>query len=159
MFHGFFPSYFTNTAQDGIFNPFFAFYGGSMYAVLGLLSVLLGNNVVAAQDVMTVAAIGAAYGGLYWIGRQLGLSRLDAHAPSIAFSTCAYYVTDLYGRGDWLEFLAISSIPLLVASGSTGSGGVTGRSAPSCCLSPLGSSSLVATTSPCFGGRSFSFWP
>ena len=65
---------------------------------------------------MSVVAIGAAYGGLYWIGRQLGLSRVYAHAPSIAFTTCAYYVTDLYGRGDWLEFLAVSSIPLLVAS-------------------------------------------
>ena len=49
VFHGIFPSYFTNTA-DGIFNPFFAFYGGSMYALLGVLSVLLGGSVVGAQD-------------------------------------------------------------------------------------------------------------
>ncbi len=115
-FHGLFPSYFTNTTGDGIFNPIFAFYGGSMCAILGNLAFVLGGNVVAAQDAMTVAAIIAAYWGLYWLGRQLGLSRWFAQAPSVAFVTSAYYITNLYGRGDWLEFLAVSSLPILAAN-------------------------------------------
>src|ERR1022692_1949425 len=114
VLHGIFPTYFTNTTGDGIFNPIYAFYGGSVYAVLGVLTFLLGGSVVAAQDLLTVAAIGAAYGGIYWIGRQYGLSTWYAQAPALAFTTSAYFVTDLYGRGDWLEFIAVSSIPLVV---------------------------------------------
>jgi hypothetical protein len=113
--HGVFPSYFTNTAQDGIFNPMYAFYGGSIYAVLGALAFLFGGNVVIAQEILTLMAMGAAYGGIYWACRTAGLSLFYSHVPSMAFVTSAYYITDLYGRGDWLEFLAISSIPLVVA--------------------------------------------
>jgi hypothetical protein len=115
VLHGIFPTYFTNTTGDGIFNPIYAFYGGSVYAVLGVFTFLLGGSVVAAQDLLTVAAIGAAYGGIYWIGRQYGLSTWYAQTPALAFTTSAYFVTDLYGRGDWLEFIAVSSIPLVVA--------------------------------------------
>ena len=115
VLHGFFPSYFTNTTQDGVFDPMFAFYGGPVYTVLGVVGFLLGGNMVIAQDVLTVVAIASAYGGIYWIGRTATLSVWNSHIPSVAFVSCAYYVTDLYGRGDWLEFLAISSIPLVVA--------------------------------------------
>ncbi len=45
-----------------------------------------------------------------------GLGRWRAHVPGIVFITSAYYLTLIYARGDWNEFLAVSAIPLLGAS-------------------------------------------
>ena len=39
-----------------------------------------------------------------------------AHAPAIVFVTSAYYVTNLYGRGAWAEFMAVSALPLVLAA-------------------------------------------
>ena len=61
-------------------------------------------------------AVAAAYAGLVWLARQLGVRSWMAHAPAIAFVTSAYYVTNIYARGAWTEFMATSTIPLLVAS-------------------------------------------
>ena len=57
----------------------------------------------------------SAYGGFYWLGRLAGLGRFVAQVPALIFVTSAYYVTLIYGRGDWPEFVAVSSMPLLVA--------------------------------------------
>src|SRR5262249_13120599 len=64
----------------------------------------------------TVGAMGAAYGGLFWLARQLGVKGLLAHAPAIVFVTSAYYVTTLYGKGAWVEFMAVSMLPLVLAA-------------------------------------------
>jgi uncharacterized integral membrane protein len=39
-----------------------------------------------------------------------------AHAPAIVFVTSAYYVTTLYGKGAWVEFTAVSMLPLVLAA-------------------------------------------
>src|SRR5262249_26069687 len=82
----------------------------------GALAVVLGGSTILAFEVATLAAIAAAYGGLFWLARQLGVKGLLAHAPAIVFVTSAYYVTDLYGRGDWAEFTAVSMLPLVLAA-------------------------------------------
>jgi hypothetical protein len=46
----------------------------------------------------------------------LGVKGLLAHAPAIVFVTSAYYVTDLYGKAAWAEFMAVSALPLLCAA-------------------------------------------
>src|ERR1700681_1968187 len=65
---------------------------------------------------MTLAAIAAAYGGVFWLARQLGVKGVLAHAPALVFVTSAYYATDLYGRGAWAEFMAVSMLPLMLAA-------------------------------------------
>jgi hypothetical protein len=62
-------------------------------------------------------AILGVYGGILWLGREFGLRGLAAHAPALTAVTSAYYVTNLYGRGDWTEFMVTSSLAPLVASG------------------------------------------
>lgn len=52
------------------------------------------------------------------IARDLGVRSWMAHAPALVFVTSAYYVSDLYGRGAWPEFVAVSAIPPLAASGA-----------------------------------------
>ncbi len=109
------PTLFLQT-QQVVFEPLFAFYGGTLFAITGGLGALLGGSTVLAFEIMTVAAIAAAYGGLFWLARQLGVRGIAAHAPAIVFVTSAYYITDLYGRGAWTELLATSMLLLVIAS-------------------------------------------
>ena len=113
------PTFFLHTAQQsgGVFDPFFMFYGGTLYAVTGALSALLGHSPRVAYVISILLGVAASYGGLLWLARQLGARTWMAHAPAVAFVGGAYYVTNLYGRGAWPEFVATAAIPLLVASG------------------------------------------
>jgi hypothetical protein len=110
------PTLFLQTQQEGVFYPLFAFYGGALFAITGALAVALGGSTVLAFEVATLAAMAAAYGGLFWIARQLGVRGAMAHAPALVFVTSAYYITDLYGRGAWAEFMGVSALPLLLAA-------------------------------------------
>jgi hypothetical protein len=110
------PTLFLQTQLLGVFYPIFAFYGGTLFALTGALAVALGGSTILAFEVVTVAAIAAAYGGLFWLARQLGVRGRLAHAPAVVFVTSAYYVSDLYGRGAWLEFIAVSALPLVLAA-------------------------------------------
>jgi hypothetical protein len=109
------PTYFVNSSGTGVFFPVFLFYGGTLYAAVGALAAIIGHA-RAAFFISTALAVIAAYGGLLWLSRQLGARSWRAHAPSIAFVASAYYITNLWGRGDWPELMATSMVPLLVAS-------------------------------------------
>jgi hypothetical protein len=87
-----------------------------LYSSVGSVAAIIGNRPVVAYVAATLVAVTAAYGGLLWLGRQLGLRGWMAHAPALTYVTSAYYVTDLYGRGAWTEFIAVSAIPLVIAS-------------------------------------------
>ncbi len=108
------PVLFTNTGGDGPFYPLFAFYGGTLFVATGLLGAVFG--ILTAYIGVWVLAIAAAYLGTLWLSRQLGLRGLIAHAPAICVITSAYYITNIYARGDWPEFVAVSSVPPLAAS-------------------------------------------
>ena len=110
------PVYFLNLNGAGVFDPWFAFYGGTLYTLTGGLGDLLGGDAVLAFVVVTTLAIAGAYGGTLWLARQLGLRGWIGHAPALVVVTSAYYVTDLYGRGAWPEFVAVSAIAPLLAS-------------------------------------------
>jgi hypothetical protein len=111
------PELFVNTTTLGVFYPLFAFYGGPLYMTTGAISELLGGRGVLAFTLVTLLAIAGVYGGILWLARELGLRGLAAHAPALTALTSAYYTTDLYGRGDWSEFMTISAIAPLLASG------------------------------------------
>jgi hypothetical protein len=99
----------------GIFEPFYGFYGGTLYAVVGGISALLGGHVYPVYIASIGASAAAAYGGMWWLSRQLGLSRWVAHLPAFVAVTAAYYLTDAFARGAWPEFVAISAVPMFVA--------------------------------------------
>jgi hypothetical protein len=113
---GHFPSLFLNTAYS-VFNPIYAFYGGTLFAVTGALSLVLGGAPVQAYVIVTILGFASALGGWYWLARMAGVGRWLALVPGLVFVTSAYYVMLLYVRGDWPEFTAVSTIPLLVAAG------------------------------------------
>jgi hypothetical protein len=109
------PSLFV-TQGARIFYPFYAFYGGTLYALGGLGSLLLGNAPVKAYVLSYIAGLLSAMGGFYWMSRMVGIGRWFAHVPGFVFVTAAYVLTDMYARGAWPEFIAVCSIPLVVAA-------------------------------------------
>jgi hypothetical protein len=112
-----YPSYFLNVSVAlGVFYPFFAFYGGTLYTLTGAAGDVLGGDFVLAYVGITTFAIFAAYAGTWWLARLLGVRGWMTHAPALTVVTSAYYVTNLYGRGAWPEFIATSALAPLVAS-------------------------------------------
>jgi hypothetical protein len=110
------PSLFLNYTY-GVFYPHYAFYGGTLYALAGTLSLLLGNAPMETYILTYLLGFAAAYGGWYWLARNCGLGRWWAHAPGLVFITSSYYLTLIYARGAWPEFIAVSMIPLTIAAG------------------------------------------
>ena len=110
------PSLFIDYSH-AVFYPEYAFYAGTLCVVVGALSLAIGNAPVEAYVTSYLLGFAAAYGGWYWMARMAGLGRWRAHAPGLVFITSAYYLTLIYARGDWPEFIGVSMIPLLLASG------------------------------------------
>jgi len=109
------PSIFLN-AGGAVFYPFYGFYGGSLYSLGGVLSLLLGNAPVQAYILTWILGFAAAYGGLYWLARMAGVGRWLSHVPALVYVTSPYILTLVYARGAWPEFMATSAIPLFVAA-------------------------------------------
>jgi hypothetical protein len=110
------PSLFIDYSHS-VFYPEYAFYGGTLCVAVGTLSLLMGEAPIEAYVASYLVGFAAAYGGWYWMARMAGLGRWRAHAPGLIFITSAYYLTLIYARGDWPEFVGVSMIPLLIASG------------------------------------------
>lgn len=110
------PTLFVHAGKLGVFYPHFAFYGGTLYALGGALSVLLGGHAIAAYLLTWIAGFLIAYGGMFWLGYQAGLRGWQAHVAPVILLTSAYFLGAAYARGAWPETIAVSSIPLLLAA-------------------------------------------
>jgi len=110
------PSLFLNYSR-GIFYPIYAFYGGTIYALAGTLSLMLGDAPLETYILTYFLGFAAAYGGWYWLARSFGVRGWQAHVPGLVFVTSASYLTMIYALGDWPEFLAVSVMPLMIAAG------------------------------------------
>src|ERR1700760_1379720 len=109
------PSLFLDYGGS-VFYPFYAFYGGTIYALAGTLSLLLGHAPTTAYVASYVFGFVASYAGWYWLARTAGLGRWEAQVPALLFISSAYYLTLIYARGDWADFVAVSALPLLAAA-------------------------------------------
>lgn len=108
------PSYFVQSSF-GAFYPWFAFNGGTLYAIAGALAVVIGEHPLAAYLGCYLVSFIVAYGGWLWLGHQVGLAGWRANVPAILFLTSSFYVTNVYGRGDYPEVAGTSAIPLVLA--------------------------------------------
>jgi uncharacterized membrane protein len=111
------PSLFAYN-KAGAFDPHYAFYGGTLYAAAGLLTLAVGS-VKIAFGLSAVLAVGTAYGGWYWLARMARLTPWVAHLPGVLFITSPYYINIIYRTGAWAELVAVSALPMLVASGTS----------------------------------------
>jgi hypothetical protein len=110
------PSLFLDYS-GGVFYPLYAFYGGTLYALAGALSLALGDAPLQSYVVTYLLGFAAAYGGWSWMAHSFGLRGWRAHVPGLVFLTSASYLMLIYGLGDWPEFLAVSAMPLMIAAG------------------------------------------
>jgi len=110
------PSLYVQSSL-GVHLPWFAFYGGTLYALVGGLGALLGMRSLVAYVACYALLVAAAYAGCSWIARQCGLRGWTAHVPGALYVTSAYYVTNAYGRGAFAETAATSAIPVVLAAG------------------------------------------
>jgi hypothetical protein len=81
----------------------------------GALALVVGSP-TAAQVIVYVLVLAAAYGGWLWLGRMAGLRSWQAHVPAVLYVTSAYVITNIYVRQDLPESVATAVIPLLLAS-------------------------------------------
>lgn len=110
------PTLNLHTDYLGVFYPFFTFYGGTLYTIGGAISAALGGQPIVAYVLMWIFGFLIAYGGMLWLSFQAGLSGWQAHAAPLVLITSAYYLTNAYARGAWPELMAVSAIPLVLAS-------------------------------------------
>jgi hypothetical protein len=110
------PSYFLQ-AYQGVYEPFFAFYGGTFYAVTGAVADLIGHHPTVAFCAAIIAAFAGAYAGWTWLAHQAGLRGWRAQMPGLLYVTAPYIITNPFGRGDIPESIGTCAIPLVAASG------------------------------------------
>jgi hypothetical protein len=103
-----------NFNQTGIFDPHFAFYGGTLYVLTALVAIVTGH--VAAFVIAWIMAFAMAEGGFYWLARQAGAGPVVSHAPGVLFISSAWWLSGVYAWGSWGQAVAVSSLVLLVAS-------------------------------------------
>lgn len=103
-----------NFNQTGVFDPHFAFYGGTLYVLAALIALVTGH--VAAFVITWIMAFAMAEGGFYWLARQAGAGPVVAHAPGVLFIGSAWWLAGIYAWGSYGQAVAISSLPLLAAS-------------------------------------------
>jgi len=110
------PSLFFQSGLGG-FEPWYAFYGGTLYSLVAAAAVLSGGHTLATYILSWALTMAMVFGGFTWIARQCGLGGWVAYASGFFFLTSAYFLTDVYARGAWAETVATSSIPLVAAGG------------------------------------------
>lgn len=103
-----------NFNGTGIFDPHFAFYGGTLYVLTALVAVVTGH--VAAFVISWIMAFAMAEGGFYWLARQAGAGPVVSHAPGVLFISSAWWLSGIYAWGSWGQAVAVSSLILLTAS-------------------------------------------
>jgi hypothetical protein len=108
------PSFFIDVTGT-YFYPLQLFYAGPMLGALAYPAVVLGPWTVFAAA--AAAAFIAASAGIGWTARNLGVPPTLAILPGILFATTPYTVSNLYGRGDWAELVAVGC--LAIALGAT----------------------------------------
>jgi hypothetical protein len=111
------PRLFLSARPFGVFYPMFAFVGSGLYTAGGCLAILLGGRPVLAYKLLYLTELASAYGGMTWLSVQLGLRGWRSQVPGLVVVTGTYFITDLAGRGDLREFMALTAIPLVIAAG------------------------------------------
>ena len=111
------PTLWTHTDYLGVYYPQFLFYGGTLFGLAGYVAAVLGGHPTPAFLLFFALAFGAAYGGWSWLAHQAGLRGWAAQLPGLVHVTASAYVSIAYARSDWPEFVALSMLPLVAASG------------------------------------------
>ncbi|MET0557120.1 MAG: hypothetical protein ABW065_00400 [Solirubrobacterales bacterium] len=108
------PSYYLQS-DLGAFYPYYAFYGGTLYTVLGYGAWLHSAN--AAVVVGLLLALATSYLAWTWIAVQAGIRGWLIQIPGTLAVTAPYAISNNFGRGGIPEVIGCSMIALVAASG------------------------------------------
>lgn len=111
---GTWPSPFLHVEPYGAFYPWFAFYGGPLYALTALLGLSLSAD--GAYKLTYLAAFVMNYAGATWWARLAGIPGAWAHTVGLLSISSSYWLSCAYSKGAWGEFVATSALPLLLAA-------------------------------------------
>lgn len=90
------PSVFAHD-RLGVFDPHFAFYGGTLYTIAAVPALIVGHQ--AAYLIAWVLAFAMAYGAWFWLARQAGLGPWASHVPGALFVTSTWWISAAYVTG------------------------------------------------------------
>ena len=107
------PSLYAHDAS-GVFDPHFAFYGGTLYAVTAAIGLVIGHD--AAFIATWILILAMAYGAWFWLARQAGLRPWASHAPGVLFVTSTWCLTSIYVLASWAQMVAFCSLVLILAA-------------------------------------------
>jgi hypothetical protein len=88
-----------------------------MLGILAYPALVLGPWPVFAAA--AAGAFAAASAGISWTARNLGVAPRLAIAPGILFAVTPYTVSNLYGRGDWTELLAVGFLAVALGAATS----------------------------------------
>ena len=107
------PSLFAHDGA-GVFDPHFAFYGGTLYTITGAMALVVGHQ--AAYLATWLLAFAMAYGGWFWLARQAGLGPWTSHVPGVVFITSSWCISSAYFLGAWGQVIASGALVLGLAA-------------------------------------------
>jgi hypothetical protein len=108
------PSYYLQS-DLGAFYPYYAFYGGTLYATIGYGAWLIGAN--AATVIALFGALCASYLSWTWLAKQAGIRGWLIQIPGLFAVTAPYTISNNLGRGGIPETIGCSMIALVAAAG------------------------------------------
>ncbi len=107
------PSLFAHD-RFGVFDPHFAFYAGTLYAIAAVPALIVGHH--AAYLITWALALALAYGAWFWLARQAGLGSWASHVPGALFVTSTWSVSAVYVLGSWPQTIAFGALMLNLAA-------------------------------------------
>lgn len=107
------PSYYLQSTL-GAFYPYYAFYGGTFYVIIGLISAFISPEFAAVAAYL--GAIATSYLGWTWLARLAGVKGWHVQLPGALAVTAPLAVSNLYGRGGIPEVVATATLPLAAAA-------------------------------------------
>jgi hypothetical protein len=107
------PSLFAHNTL-GVFDPHFAFYGGTLYAITGAIALVIGHH--AAFVATWLLAFAMVYGGWFWLARQAGLGPWVSHVPGVVLITSPWYLSSAHFVAAWGQAIAFGALALGLAA-------------------------------------------
>jgi hypothetical protein len=107
------PSLYAHDTS-GVFDPHFAFYGGTLYVVTAAIAIVIGHE--AAFIVSWILTLMMAYGAWFWLARQARLGPWASHAPGVLFVTSTWCLTSIYVLASWAQTVAFAALVLILAA-------------------------------------------
>jgi hypothetical protein len=109
-----FPTFFLHSDVSGTAYPNHVFYAGFTIAVMSYLAAIFTPWVIFVFSIFVGFSV--SWMGFYWVTVHFSKDKFISRSVAFVAITSPYFVTNIYGRGAWAEFLGCSFGIFLVGS-------------------------------------------